>query len=77
MRWYAINAIPYGHHERYNNDEKMKRKKKGLPWGGANALVFLVFLVRRVPGKHVLDHADRTAPFRQHELDHTDHTDLP
>ena len=26
------------------------------------------------PRKHELDHADYTAPTRQHELDHTDHT---
>ena len=26
-------------------------------------------------GKHVLDYADYTAPTRQHELDHTNHTD--
>ena len=25
--------------------------------------------------KHVLDHAEYTAPTGQHELDHTDHTD--
>ena len=27
---------------------------------------------RSNPGKHVLDHADYTAPIRQHELNHTD-----
>ena len=27
------------------------------------------------PGKHVLDHADYAGPTRQHELDHTNHTD--
>ena len=27
------------------------------------------------PSKYVLDHADDTAPIRQHELAHTDHTD--
>ena len=26
-------------------------------------------------GEHVLNHADYTAPTRNHELDHTDHTD--
>ena len=27
------------------------------------------------PGKPALDHADYSAPTRQHGLDHTDHTD--
>ena len=27
------------------------------------------------PRKHVLDHGGYSAPARQHELDHTDHTD--
>ena len=27
------------------------------------------------PRKYVPDHADHTAPTRQHEVDHTDHTD--
>ena len=32
-------------------------------------------MVQIQPRKLVLDHADYTAPTRQHELDHTDHTD--
>ena len=32
-------------------------------------------VVQIQPKKPVLDHADDTAPTRQHELDHTDHTD--
>ena len=32
-------------------------------------------IVQTQPTKHVLDHVGRTAPTRQHELDHTDHPD--
>ena len=34
--------------------------------------IFIVQIQRR---KHVLDNTDYAAPIRQHELDHTDHTD--
>ena len=34
-----------------------------------------IYTVQIQPMKHVLDHAEYTAPTRQHELDHTDHTD--
>ena len=34
-----------------------------------------ICIVQIQPRKRVLDHADCTAPTRQHELDHTDHTD--
>ena len=34
-----------------------------------------VCIVQIQPRKHVPDHADYTAPTRQRELDHTDHTD--
>ena len=35
----------------------------------------VIGLVQIQPRKHVPDHAVYTAPTRQHELDHTDHTD--
>ena len=34
-----------------------------------------ICIVQILPRKEVLDHAEYTAPARQHELDHTDHTD--
>ena len=35
----------------------------------------MIYIVQIQPRKHELDHADYTAPSRQHDLDHTDHTD--
>ena len=34
-----------------------------------------IYILHIQPSKLVLDHADYTAPTRQHELDRTDHTD--
>ena len=34
-----------------------------------------ICIVQIIPRTHVLDHADYTAPTRQHEPEHTDHTD--
>ena len=42
---------------------------------GSEVLCRICTAVQIQPRKHVLDHADHTAPTRQHELDHTDHTD--
>ena len=35
----------------------------------------MICIVQVQPRRYVLDHADYTAPTRQHELDRTDHTD--
>ena len=40
-------------------------------------MLWRICVVQIQPRKHVLDHADYTAPTRQHELDHTDQEYLP
>ena len=42
---------------------------------GVNELLCKICMVQIQPRKHVVDHADYTAPTRQHELDRTDNTD--
>ena len=37
--------------------------------------IYIMQIIQLQPGSHVLDHADYTAPTRQHELDHIDRTD--